>query len=213
MIEKQTLDKLEAAIEAVKQDLSGRLAELAAKSTLGSLSHEEKAEYERIVCLNDLLSLLKVEADEYWAPRIASSAWLSRDERGYGVERSMLVNTVDYRKEHPFFHTRSTILSPSSIWGQMRRATCACVACAVTSKRDLTSRRQTLKPGGSIVARPYFILGNSTSESPTTPCAAWLQGASTRLSRRGCAASAVGTVWPLAGGSGECGRGGGAKMP
>jgi hypothetical protein len=72
MMEKQTLDKLEVAIEAVKQDLSGRVAELAAKSALGTLSHEEKAEYEHIVCLNDLLSLLKLQAEEYWTPRIAS---------------------------------------------------------------------------------------------------------------------------------------------
>ena len=71
-MEKQTLDKLEAAIEAVRQDLSGRVADLAAKSTLGSLSHEEKAEYEHIVRLNDLLSLLKLQAEAYWSPRIAS---------------------------------------------------------------------------------------------------------------------------------------------
>jgi hypothetical protein len=72
MMEKQTLEKLEAAIEAVKQDLSGRVAELAAKSSWGSLSYEEMAEYEHIVRLNDLLSLLKLQAEEYWAPRIAS---------------------------------------------------------------------------------------------------------------------------------------------
>ena len=71
-MEKQTLDKLRVAIEAVKQDLSRRVAELAAKSTLGTLSDEEKAEYERIVCLNDLLSLLKLQAEEYWPPHIAS---------------------------------------------------------------------------------------------------------------------------------------------
>jgi hypothetical protein len=72
MMEKQTLEKLEAAIEAVKQDLSGRVAELADKSACGSLSHEEKAEYEYIVRLNDLLSLLKLQTEEYWVPRIAS---------------------------------------------------------------------------------------------------------------------------------------------
>ena len=32
-MQKQTLDKLEAAFEAVGQDLSGRVAELAAKSS------------------------------------------------------------------------------------------------------------------------------------------------------------------------------------
>jgi len=66
------LDKLESAFEAVEKDLSGRVAELAAKSTAGTLSQEEQAEYEQIVRLNDWLSLLKLQADEYWAPRIAS---------------------------------------------------------------------------------------------------------------------------------------------
>ena len=71
-MERQTLDKLESAFEAVEKDLSGRVAELAAKSTAGTLSQEEQAEYEQIVRLNDWLSLLKLQADEYWAPRIAS---------------------------------------------------------------------------------------------------------------------------------------------
>jgi hypothetical protein len=71
-MDKQTLDKLEAAIAAVEQDLSGRVAELAAKSSSGSLSREETSEYEQIVQLNDLLSLLKLQAEEYWSPRIAS---------------------------------------------------------------------------------------------------------------------------------------------
>jgi hypothetical protein len=71
-MEKQTLDKLAAAFEAVEHDLSGRVAELAAKSALGRLSEGEQAEYEQIVRLNDLLSLLKLQAEEYWAPHIAS---------------------------------------------------------------------------------------------------------------------------------------------
>jgi hypothetical protein len=71
-MERQTLDKLEAAFEAVEKDLSGRVAELAAKSTSGRLSQEEQAEYEQIVRLNDLLSILKLQAEGYWAPRIAS---------------------------------------------------------------------------------------------------------------------------------------------
>jgi hypothetical protein len=71
-MEKQTLDKLEAAFEAVEKDLSGRVAELATKSSSGALSQEEQAEYEQIVRLNDLLSVLKLQAEEYWAPRIAS---------------------------------------------------------------------------------------------------------------------------------------------
>jgi hypothetical protein len=72
MMKKQTLDKLESAIEAVQSDLAGQVAELAAKSAAGSLSAEEKTEYEQIVRLNDLLSILKLQAEEYWAPRIAS---------------------------------------------------------------------------------------------------------------------------------------------
>ena len=71
-MKKQTLDKLEAAFEAVERDLSGRVAELAVKSTAGKLSQEEKAEYEHIVRLNDLLSLLKLQTEEYWSPRVAS---------------------------------------------------------------------------------------------------------------------------------------------
>jgi len=71
-VERQTLAKLESAFEAVEKDLSGRVAELAAKSTAGTLSQEEQAEYEQIVRLNDWLSLLKLQAEEYWAPRIAS---------------------------------------------------------------------------------------------------------------------------------------------
>jgi 5'-deoxynucleotidase YfbR-like HD superfamily hydrolase len=71
-MEKQTLDRLTAAFKAVEKDLSARVADLAEKSSLGRLSEEERAEYEQIVRLNDLLSMLKLQAEEYWAPRIAS---------------------------------------------------------------------------------------------------------------------------------------------
>ena len=71
-MKKQTLDKLEAAFEAVERDLSGRVVELAVKSTDGKLSQEEQSEYEHIVRLNDLLSLLKLQTEEYWSPRVAS---------------------------------------------------------------------------------------------------------------------------------------------
>ena len=71
-MEKQTLDRLTAAFKAVEKDLSVRVADLAAKSSSGRLSEEERAEYEQIVRLNDLLSMLKLQAEEYWAPRIAS---------------------------------------------------------------------------------------------------------------------------------------------
>ena len=71
-MERQALAKLEAAFAAVEKDLSGRVAELASKSTSGTLSREEQAEYEQIVRLNDLLSTLKFQAEEYWAPRSAT---------------------------------------------------------------------------------------------------------------------------------------------
>jgi hypothetical protein len=59
------LDKLEAAFQTVEKDLTGRVAKLAAKSTTGTLSQEEQAEYEQTVCLNDLLSVLKLQIEEY----------------------------------------------------------------------------------------------------------------------------------------------------
>lgn len=71
-MEKRTLDRLTAAFKAVEKDLSARVADLAVKSSSGRLSEEERAEYEQIVRLNDLLSALKLQAEEYWAPRIAS---------------------------------------------------------------------------------------------------------------------------------------------
>jgi hypothetical protein len=71
-MEKQTLDRLTAAFKAVEKDLSERVEELAGKSSAGKMSEEERAEYEQIIRLNDLLSLLKLQAEEYWAPRIAS---------------------------------------------------------------------------------------------------------------------------------------------
>jgi len=71
-MEKQTLARLTAAFKAVEKDLSARAADLAAKSSSGRLSEEERAEYEQIVRLNDLLSMLKLQAEEYWTPRIAS---------------------------------------------------------------------------------------------------------------------------------------------
>ena len=71
-MDKRTLDKLTVAFKAVEKDLSARVAELAEKSSAGQLSQEERTEYEQIVHLNDLLSLLKLQAEEYCAPRIAS---------------------------------------------------------------------------------------------------------------------------------------------
>jgi hypothetical protein len=37
-------------------------------------SLDEQAEYEHIVRLNDLLSVLKLQTEEYWALRIAASS-------------------------------------------------------------------------------------------------------------------------------------------
>ena len=71
-MEKRTLQQLEAALEAVGRDLAGRVEELAKKSTAGALTAEEQAEYAEIVRLNDRLSLLKLEAEEFWSVRAAS---------------------------------------------------------------------------------------------------------------------------------------------
>ena len=69
---KQTLSQLTRAFKAVENELSERVTDLAAKSSSGKLTDTERTEYEQIVRLNDLLSLLKLQAEEYWTPRIAS---------------------------------------------------------------------------------------------------------------------------------------------
>jgi hypothetical protein len=71
-MERRTLEQLEAALEAVSKDLAPRVEELAQKSTAGTLTPEEIREYEEIVRLNDRLSLLKLEAEEFWTMRAAS---------------------------------------------------------------------------------------------------------------------------------------------
>jgi hypothetical protein len=71
-MEKQTLEQLEAALEAVSRDLAPRVEELARKSTEGTLTPEEHKEYSEIVRLNDMLSVLKLEAEEFWTMRAAS---------------------------------------------------------------------------------------------------------------------------------------------
>jgi hypothetical protein len=71
-MEKRTLKQLEAALEAVGHDLSPRVAELAEKSTNGLLTPEESQEYAEIVRLNDMLSLLKLQAEAFWTIRAAS---------------------------------------------------------------------------------------------------------------------------------------------
>jgi hypothetical protein len=72
IMEKTTLEQLEAALEAVGSDLSPRVEELAQKSTHGLLTPEESQEYAEIVRLNDRLSLLKLQAEAFRTIRAAS---------------------------------------------------------------------------------------------------------------------------------------------
>jgi hypothetical protein len=71
-MKKRTLDQLEAALGAVSNDLAPRVEELAQKSSEGLLTPEEHKEYAEVVRLNDLLSLLKLQAEELWSMRAAS---------------------------------------------------------------------------------------------------------------------------------------------
>jgi hypothetical protein len=71
-MEKQTLDLLDAALEAVRGDLVPRVEELAQKSSAGTLTPEEQREYAEIVRLNDTLSVLKLQAEDFSAVRAAS---------------------------------------------------------------------------------------------------------------------------------------------
>ena len=71
-MEKRTIEQLEAALNAVSKDLAPRVEELAAKSSEGVLTPEEQKEYADVVRLNDMLSLLKLQAEEFWAMRAAS---------------------------------------------------------------------------------------------------------------------------------------------
>jgi hypothetical protein len=72
LMEKRTLEQLEAALDAVSKDLAPRVEELAQKSTEGALTPEEHKEYAEVVRLNDTLSLLKLQAEEFWTMRAAS---------------------------------------------------------------------------------------------------------------------------------------------
>jgi hypothetical protein len=71
-MEKRTLEQLEAALAAVGNDLSPRVDELAQKSTEGQLTPEQSQEYAEIVRLNDMLSLLKLQAEAFCTIRAAS---------------------------------------------------------------------------------------------------------------------------------------------
>lgn len=71
-MEKQTLAQLEAALDAVSRDLAPRVEELARKSTEGTLTPDEHKEYAEVVRLNDMLSVLRIEAEDLWTVRAAS---------------------------------------------------------------------------------------------------------------------------------------------
>lgn len=65
-MERSTLTQLEAALEALRSDLSSRVEELARKSSQGVLSEDERAEYEQIVQLNDLMAIVKLRSEQFW---------------------------------------------------------------------------------------------------------------------------------------------------
>jgi hypothetical protein len=71
-MERSTLNQLEAALAAMRSDLSSRVEQLARKSNQGSLSEEERAEYEQIVQLNDLMAIVKLQSEQVWRLRKAS---------------------------------------------------------------------------------------------------------------------------------------------
>ena len=52
--------------------MAPRVEDLAQKSAAGVLSPEEHAEYVEVVRLNDTLSLLELQAEEFWTIRAAS---------------------------------------------------------------------------------------------------------------------------------------------
>ena len=87
-MKKQTLDKLEAAFEAVERDLSGRVAELAVKSTAGKLSQAERSEYEHIV----RLTWVRGEEEKYptrgdGVARTHASIAQNREDTGWILSR------------------------------------------------------------------------------------------------------------------------------
>lgn len=71
-MERSTLNQLEAALAAMRSDLSGRVEQLARKSNQGNLSEEERVEYEQIVQLNDLMAIVKLQSEQVWRLRKAS---------------------------------------------------------------------------------------------------------------------------------------------
>jgi len=71
-MQKHTLDLLDTALDAVREEVVPRVEEIARKSADGTLSAEDQAEYSELVRLNDTLSLLKLQAEELLAVRVAS---------------------------------------------------------------------------------------------------------------------------------------------
>jgi hypothetical protein len=71
-MQKHTLDLLDTALEALREDLVPRVEELSRKSAAGTLTAEEQTEYSEIVRLNDTLSLLELQAEDLLAVRVAS---------------------------------------------------------------------------------------------------------------------------------------------
>lgn len=76
---KHTLDLLDTALDAVREDLVPRVEELARKSTAGTLTAEEQVEYSEIVRLNDTLSLLRLQAEELGVRRLVTLAGETRE--------------------------------------------------------------------------------------------------------------------------------------
>ena len=65
-MKRSTLNQLEAALQALYSDLSPRVEQLAHKSSRGVLSEDERAEYEQIVLLNDLMAMVKLQSQLFW---------------------------------------------------------------------------------------------------------------------------------------------------
>lgn len=70
-MERRTLQQFESALAALAGELTGRVEELARKSSAGTLSEQEHEEYAEIVKMNDLLSALRLQAEDYWSARAA----------------------------------------------------------------------------------------------------------------------------------------------
>ncbi len=64
LMKKRTLEQLEAAFDAVRADVAPRVEDLAQKSTAGTLTAAEHAEYAEVVRLNEMLSLVRLLAEQ-----------------------------------------------------------------------------------------------------------------------------------------------------